>query len=260
MADLEVACPTRACTMCGEVKPHNQDFFYRTGGGRPGMMARCKICIRGLSSASWAKDHDANLEKSRKRGFVYRLRPTTKERIRAAERARKAADPEGWRKSQKERDARHYRRHTAKVKAQCLARAKRDRQEKPEHVRARRTTWLKARLDGDPEFRIRYRLRQNMQAAIKRSLMGRSRGGTVKQRCGWTVSQLRSHLQRQFYGGMAWANYGTAWHIDHIQPVSSFHIQGPTCPEFRACWALTNLRPLLAEENLSKGARRTLLL
>jgi 5-methylcytosine-specific restriction endonuclease McrA len=50
------------------------------------------------------------------------------------------------------------------------------------------------------------------------------------------------------------------WHIDHIIPISSFSFSSPEDPEFKAAWALTNLRPLWAAQNISKGAKREVLL
>lgn len=63
-----------------------------------------------------------------------------------------------------------------------------------------------------------------------------------------------AHLERQFSPGMSWANYGR-WHIDHDTPVARFNFDSAEHPEFKACWALTNLKPLWARDNLSKGAR-----
>ena len=45
------------------------------------------------------------------------------------------------------------------------------------------------------------------------------------------------------------------WHIDHIVPLASFVIAGPDDPELRRAWALTNLRPLWAKDNMRKGAK-----
>jgi len=42
------------------------------------------------------------------------------------------------------------------------------------------------------------------------------------------------------------------WHIDHIIPVSAFNFTKPEHIDFNKCWALSNLQPLWAEENLSK--------
>ena len=65
-----------------------------------------------------------------------------------------------------------------------------------------------------------------------------------------------THLERQFLPGMTWGNRGE-WHIDHIVPLASFTFTSPDDPEFRAAWALTNLRPLWAKDNIRKSAKRT---
>ena len=58
---------------------------------------------------------------------------------------------------------------------------------------------------------------------------------------------------------MTWQNM-SLWHVDHILPLASFEYESASDPEFRAAWALTNLRPLWSVENLQKGAKRVLLL
>jgi hypothetical protein len=47
------------------------------------------------------------------------------------------------------------------------------------------------------------------------------------------------------------------WHIDHIIPKSAFAYESPDDPEFKACWTLTNLRPLWKKANQDKKAKRT---
>jgi hypothetical protein len=42
-------------------------------------------------------------------------------------------------------------------------------------------------------------------------------------------------------------------HIDHKRPIASFNFNSYKDKEFKECWALNNLQPLWAEENLSKG-------
>jgi hypothetical protein len=58
---------------------------------------------------------------------------------------------------------------------------------------------------------------------------------------------------------MTWDNM-KEWHLDHIVPKSAFTYASPDDPEFRACWALANLRPLWKKANLKKSAERTHLL
>lgn len=75
---------------------------------------------------------------------------------------------------------------------------------------------------------------------------------------GYTPEQLRTHLEKQFVKGMSWDNHGTAWHIDHITPISKLIAEGETDPAVINC--LSNLQPLWATENMSKSNRITTLL
>lgn len=73
---------------------------------------------------------------------------------------------------------------------------------------------------------------------------------------GYSLADLRLHLERQFSKGMTWERFGEGEiHIDHILPVSSFDLSDPAA--VKACFALPNLRPSWALDNLSKGATRT---
>ena len=51
---------------------------------------------------------------------------------------------------------------------------------------------------------------------------------------------------------MSWDNHGE-WHIDHIKPISLFDLT--KIEEQQICFHYTNLQPLWAKENISKGGR-----
>jgi hypothetical protein len=51
---------------------------------------------------------------------------------------------------------------------------------------------------------------------------------------------------------MTWENYGD-WHIDHKIPVSAFNFSKASDIDFKRCWKLSNLQPLWAAQNVSKG-------
>jgi hypothetical protein len=76
---------------------------------------------------------------------------------------------------------------------------------------------------------------------------------------GYTVAELCAHIERQFLPKMGWHNM-PKWHVDHIVPLASFRYISETDPEFKAAWALTNLRPIWAAQNFKKHARREFLL
>jgi hypothetical protein len=110
----------------------------------------------------------------------------------------------------------------------------------------------RVRRKVNPAFAINER----MSAGIRQSLILGKQGYRWEKLVGYTLADLMAHLERQFLPGMTWENR-SSWHIDHIVPISSFQFSDPTEPEFQAGWALSNLRPLWAEDNLTKRATRT---
>jgi len=72
----------------------------------------------------------------------------------------------------------------------------------------------------------------------------------------FTLEELKAHMERQFLPRMGWHNMGE-WHIDHIVPKAEFKYTSPDCDDFASCWALSNLRPLWAQANISKGTQAT---
>lgn len=99
------------------------------------------------------------------------------------------------------------------------------------------------------------KLRGAVSAAVYRMLKTGKGGRRWESLLGYTVDDLRAHLERLFVSGMSWDNYGLDWHVDHRRPISSFQFESAECPDFKKAWALSNLQPLWASENLSKGAK-----
>ena len=87
----------------------------------------------------------------------------------------------------------------------------------------------------------------------------------------YSINELVLHLEKQFEPWMNWKNRGKydpkiwddndsstwRWNVDHIIPRSTFKYTSMDCDEFKKCWALNNLRPLSAKQNILDGARRT---
>jgi hypothetical protein len=71
---------------------------------------------------------------------------------------------------------------------------------------------------------------------------------------GITMKELQVYLEKQFKDGMSWENYGFyGWHVDHIIPLSSFDLTIEE--EQKKAFHYTNLQPLWAKENMSKGSK-----
>ena len=104
---------------------------------------------------------------------------------------------------------------------------------------------------------VAYALRQNVSSqirhALKRNNSSKS-GESVMKYLPYTISELEDHLESKFEPGMTWENRDE-WHIDHIYPQSRLPYDSMSHPNFQKAWALSNLQPLWAHENISKGSK-----
>lgn len=101
----------------------------------------------------------------------------------------------------------------------------------------------------DINFKIRHNLRTRLNNALRAQNTKKNKSSLAFLGC--SIEQVRKHLESQFQEGMTWENHATdGWHIDHIIPCVSFDLTKEE--EIKKCFHYTNLKPLWAEENLSK--------
>ena len=103
------------------------------------------------------------------------------------------------------------------------------------------------------------KLRQIMKAAIGRALKRHDSsklGNSINQILPYSIPELKQSLESKFQLGMTWDNYGLyGWHIDHIIPDSWFTYKSYQDIDFQKSWALENLQPMWAHDNLIKSNR-----
>ena len=125
-------------------------------------------------------------------------------------------------------------------------------QQNPKH-QAKRNKQRTLRYNTDINFKIKTTLRNKLNQVLKNN----SKHKSALELLGCTVEELKTHLQSQFVEGMTWDNHGTGfygkkqWHIDHIKPCIKFDLSKKS--EQIKCFHYTNLQPLWAKDNLSKG-------
>lgn len=240
----------KTCPQCGNAKPATKEWFHKK---LDGLAARCKPCVAEAKRLAWhANAAQINSARRAARSDVTRQRE--RERY-AADPVRKRASVYAWRAAnpdkQKQIDQAHYKKYCDKKKRQALAWAKHNRDRKNEYNRI----WQSEKRANDPFYRLRSAISAYLYWCLKREKYGKR----AEEVLGYSIAQLRQHLERQFQPGMTWENYGQ-WHVDHILPVASFSFTSPDDDDFKACWAITNLRPLWAKDNIRKSDKRELLL
>jgi hypothetical protein len=100
-------------------------------------------------------------------------------------------------------------------------------------------------------FSIKQHIRRRFYSAMRHHLIDEFSGNPFDF-LDYAVEETIVHLEAQFTDGISWDNM-SEWEIDHIRPVSSFSFDSTEHPDFKKCWALNNLQPLWAEDNLRKG-------
>ena len=122
------------------------------------------------------------------------------------------------------------------------------REANPERQRAYDRAYRKARKASDPLFKLRLNLSSLVCMSFK--VKGWSKTTKTQALLGCTFEELAAHLQSKFETGMTLENHGD-WHIDHIIPCAT----ATTPEELEKLFHFTNLQPLWAADNLSKGSK-----
>lgn len=204
---------TRTCTKCGETKEATAEFFHRSSRAKYGVEARCKVCVN-----------------------------------------KKPIPPQGMKtcgdcgQTKKATTEFFYKRGKNGLISSCkVCNTKRQRKySQTLEAKQQRSKRGKQRRQTDHQFKLATNLRNRLWYALK----GNAKSTQTLELLGCSIERLQFHLQSQFTEGMAWDNYGK-WHIDHIIPCASFDLSDPA--QQRVCFHYTNLQPLWARDNLSKG-------
>jgi len=152
-----------------------------------------------------------------------------------------------YNKTEKYKKTERRRKKTEKYKKQRKGYNRKYYTEKREEILKQQKEYIKNKYENDPKFR----LNSNIRRAIIYSLKGNKAGRHWEALVGYTLKDLMNRLSVNFQKGMSLENHGK-WHIDHRKPQSLFDFTTAEEQTFKDCWALANLQPLWAEDNMTK--------
>lgn len=124
--------------------------------------------------------------------------------------------------------------------------------------------------ETNPTVKLRDIIRGSVNKALKRNDASKN-GNSCLDYLPYTIEELKEYLESQFEPWMSWENHGKynaktwndldpatwTWQIDHKEPHSNFSYISMDDQAFKDCWALDNLQPLSAKQNVLDGANRT---
>lgn len=232
----------RTCTQCGEYKPW--DTFVRAKNRWKGL---CKPCHAANERAARKTDRTKKSLLSSEEGQECRICHEFKSwgafhkdsryasgRSTRCKECRKKYD-HNWYAKDPEYIIEYRKHYYRNNKATCRKRAR---------------DYERLHMQTDPTFRFAKLLRGRMRMAFRK----RTKTGSAVAALGCSVDEAMQHISSQFEDGMSWDNWGVnGWHIDHIKPLSSFDLSDPE--QLKVACHYTNLQPLWACDNMSKGAK-----
>lgn len=129
---------------------------------------------------------------------------------------------------------------------------------------------INEKRNSDIVFRIRMDMSSMIRQYLKRKNINKA-GKSITKHLGYTIKELKLHIESQFEPWMTWENRGKynsktwddtdtstwTWQLDHIKPHSEFKYLSMEDEDFKECWSLENLRPYPSKQNILEGANRT---
>lgn len=211
---------TKTCTKCGNELPATEENFRPHKKSKGGLNSQCKAC-ESEYSRKWNNEHPNS-------------RKIIKARYQKVHSESYTAYLVQWRKE-------HPGYQTIKSKEWYY--------DNLDKARAAGRIKSKKRLS-----KIEGRLHANVSRGIHHMMQNDKAGRCWIAILGYTVEELKQHLESKFLPGMSWDNYGLhGWHIDHITPKEFFEFSSAKDVEFQYCWSLNNLQPLWAIDNIRKS-------
>lgn len=237
----------KKCYLCKSVKLKTE--FYRDSSRKDGLANRCKPCDSAARKERISRNFAQKAEYDRKRREAdpeayaayqaeYRKRNAEQIGVQRAE----------YRKRNSEKIAKANKAWIEKNYSSWRSRQREYYRANREWIVKRNSKYRSKRRKTNNLVAIADRVRRRLANAIARQ--GYTKRSSTNELIGCDWNTLASHLESQFTDGMTWENRGE-WHIDHIIPLAS----ASTEEELLALCHYTNLQPLWAFDNLSKGAK-----
>lgn len=212
----------------------NKDIseFHKKNSSKDGHHNYCKLCSSTINKYKYNKDLYLNREKAKKQAIEWKRKNPLKYKI----------IQEKYRGNNREQIIQRNRIFRNKNREKLNEYSKR-KYNKDKEIICKRN---KERYKIDYKFKLDNRI----SMYIGESLKGNKNGWHWEYLVGYTLNDLKIHIESKFTKGMNWDEYLNGnIEIDHILPKELFEFEHYNDPLFKICWGLENLQPLWAKDN-----------
>ena len=223
----------KVCNKCKVLK--SLDCFYKGKTYKDGYRARCIECFKNYQQEN--KEHKKEYLKNYKELNKEILKLKNKEY-----RNKNYNKIQKWRNENEDYPKKYRQENSDKIKKYF--------QENKDKIRKINKLYQRKRIKEDPVYRFARNIRSLIRCSFKRGTNQFRKEAKTEKILGCTIEEFRLYIESKFTKEMTLENYGK-WHIDHIIPLAT----ATTEEEVVKLNHYTNLQPLWAKENLSKGKR-----
>jgi hypothetical protein len=225
LAQKAAECKLKRCPHCKK----EQEFYKGS--------VWCKVCSKEKSREWYYKNKEKALGTARKWALTH------PEKTNAAKRKYRENHKDKEREYGKKRRTENPEREKNRKRIWAL-----NNPDKQKAMAKRATTKLRNTPKGILDHRI--------STAIRETLKGTKNGKRWQLLVGYSVAELKFHIEKRFVGGMSWGKFMSGEiHIDHKIPIAVFNYKTPDDPDFKRCWAIENLQPMWAKDNILKSVK-----
>lgn len=216
----------KKCSKCKVEKDLSE--FSKNKSTNDGFHYSCKSCYKEYQKANSEnlKEKSKKYSKANSEKIKEYVKEYQKNNIKKIKEYNK-----GYRKNNSEKIKEYHKEHY-----------KNNREKKKEY----QNKYEKNRRVTDPLYKLSCNLRSRTRQAFRVNFW--QKNNTTAEILGASYEICAQNIENKFTEGMTWKNHGE-WHIDHIIPLAS----AKTAKELITLCHYTNLQPLWAFDNLSKG-------
>lgn len=252
----------KKCCKCGAEKPFIE--FHKQAASKDGFGKECRACCKVRKREEYLRNKQKYLDKAKS------YREKFPEKVSEAKKLCYQNKIDQY----KQNHRKYYQENKEAVLVQAAEYREANKEEirkrdnaykarNREKLRLKQSEYQRLNSELRNEYTRKYRknrrqadklfaIKQNMRARFRFELAKRGEEQLIKANqylgCSWIF--LRDYLAEKFTDGMSWENYGD-WHVDHVIPLAS----AKSKEELIRLWHYSNLQPLWASDNISKGAK-----
>lgn len=206
----------------------------------------CRKCLLELTVNCFGK---TSQNKDGLKSYCNECRKIESKKYRTENKEKRSETIKKYYENNKEKELVRFKQYRIDYKIKRQETVKKYYEENKKIINSKQVKLNKFYYNNNNLYKLKHICRGRIIGFLKKTNI--SKKGSTFEMIGCTPQFLKEYIEKQFTEGMSWELMGQHIHIDHIIPLSSAEDEDGV---YKLCH-YTNLQPLWAFDNLSKGSK-----